>query len=254
MKPCHRLLWIVLLTALLGSCAPRSSGEWSEWQGFADRFMSPDGRIVDITFDGKTTSEGQSYAMFFALVANRRDDFDKLLRWTDLHLADGRLGADLPAWHWGQDSQGQWGVRDRNSASDADLWIAYALLQAGRIWGEPRYQELGLKLLRRIGEVSVVDAGEAGPVLLPGQYGFAFDGRYRINPSYLPGFMLKCFAWVDPAGPWAEIWTGLVRQSSAFAPQGIAPNWYMVGHDGQVWADTEASPLGSYDEIGRAPV
>ena len=36
------------------------------------RFVSADGRVIDHTGGGVTTSEGQSYALFFALVANDR--------------------------------------------------------------------------------------------------------------------------------------------------------------------------------------
>ena len=42
-----------------------------------------------------TTSEGQSYALFFALAANDREAFDKILLWTENNLADGSLKALL---------------------------------------------------------------------------------------------------------------------------------------------------------------
>ncbi|MEK9939779.1 MAG: glycosyl hydrolase family 8, partial [Methylotenera sp.] len=78
-----------------------------------------------------TTSEGQAYALFFALVANDQPQFERLLQWTQLNLAQGNLATNLPAWHWGQKADGSWGVIDGNSASDADIWIVYTLLEAG---------------------------------------------------------------------------------------------------------------------------
>ena len=106
---------------------------WPQWDEFASRFMQADGRIIDITFDRKSTSEGQSYGLFFALVANRRQQFDLILSWTSDNLAAGQLGEKLPAWLWGLREDGSWGVKDQNAASDADLWIAYALGEAGRL-------------------------------------------------------------------------------------------------------------------------
>lgn len=52
---------------------------WPQWQSFKRDYVSRDGRVIDPA-DSKnvTTSEGQSYAMFFALVANDRDAFGKL--------------------------------------------------------------------------------------------------------------------------------------------------------------------------------
>ncbi|MGJ4748803.1 glycosyl hydrolase family 8, partial [Leptospira sp. SA-E8] len=63
--------------------AARGAAGWSAWEGFRERFMSADGRVIDKSVpQHQTTSEGQAYAMFFALVANDRDAFARLLRWT----------------------------------------------------------------------------------------------------------------------------------------------------------------------------
>ncbi|MEI7536628.1 MAG: glycosyl hydrolase family 8, partial [Comamonadaceae bacterium] len=64
---------------------------WSDWIIFRDRFVQADGRVVDFSADAQSTSEGQTYAMFFALVANDRPSFDRLLAWTRANLAQGDL-------------------------------------------------------------------------------------------------------------------------------------------------------------------
>ena len=76
--------------------------------------------------DLRTVSEGQSYALFFALVAQDQKAFDAILNWTENNLSAGDMGKQLPAWIWGKKGE-SWGVIDANSASDAHLWIAYAL-------------------------------------------------------------------------------------------------------------------------------
>ncbi len=79
-------------TASRTNSAQHQSAEWAAWQRFERRFITPEGRVVDRTFGGKTTSEGQSYGLFFALVAGDRKLFARLLRWTDAELAEGKLG------------------------------------------------------------------------------------------------------------------------------------------------------------------
>ena len=96
------------------ACAfANASSDWPEWNDFVGRFVQADGRVIDLTFERKSTSEGQSYALFFALVANQRAQFDTLLKWTSDNLAAGQLGDKLPAWLWGLRDDGSWGVKDR---------------------------------------------------------------------------------------------------------------------------------------------
>ncbi|MGN5480012.1 glycosyl hydrolase family 8 [Cupriavidus basilensis] len=85
----------------------------------------------------QSTSEGQSYGMVFALIAGDRNTFDRLWRWSVTNLGDGRLDDKLPAWQWGHRDDGTWGVMDRNPAADADLWFAFALAEAARLWNIP---------------------------------------------------------------------------------------------------------------------
>jgi endoglucanase len=213
--------------------------------------MQADGRIIDLTFERKSTSEGQSYALFFALVANQRGQFDKILAWTSDNLAGGQLGDQLPGWLWGQRGDGSWGLKDANPASDADLWIAYALLEAARLWQAPAYAATAQRLLEQIRRREIARAGLTGPwLLLPAPVGFQLDGgRTRIDPSYLPGFMFRYFAVIDPAGPWQSVWDGHIQMAPALYRTGVAPDVVVVDSRGEVGPDTEKPPSGSYDAI-----
>lgn len=241
---------ILLWTILTGSASAAPAPDWPEWNDFVARFVQADGRVIDLTFERKSTSEGQAYGLFFALVANQRAQFDTLLKWTSDNLASGQLGDRLPAWLWGLRKDGTWGVKDENSASDADLWMSYALLEAARLWNAPAYAVVGRRLLARISQRDVAVAGTAGPVLLPGPIGFALDkGRYRINPSYLPEFMLRYLAATDPDGPWRRVWDGYERMAPKVFSAGVAPDLFVVDSSGTVMSDTERQPSGSYDAI-----
>ena len=95
---------------------------WPAWDAFAKTFVTDTGRLIDpATSPGQTTSEGQAYALFFALVAGDRERFASVLRWSEDNLAGGDLTARLPAWLWGRKADGNWGIIDDNAAADADL-------------------------------------------------------------------------------------------------------------------------------------
>jgi len=250
MEACMRIRPALCGLWLLTLCSTVQASSWPEWDDFSDRFLQEDGRIVDLTFDHKSTSEGQSYGLFFALVANDRARFDTILRWSSVNLARGQLGQKLPGWLWGKGANGSWGLKDANPASDADLWFAYTLLQAERLWQAPEYGQLGRRLLKLVEKNEIADAGKAGLQLLPGPVGFDLgDGRYRIDPSYLPNFMFRYLAGADPDGPWQEVWNGYVRAWPQLYARGIAPNLYVIDKQGRVWPDSVAGPVGSYDAI-----
>jgi len=243
--------WMVLGWALSSAGASaNTTSDWPEWNDFVGRFVQADGRVIDLTFERKSTSEGQSYGLFFALVANQRAQFDTLLRWTSDNLAAGQLGDRLPAWLWGLRDDGSWGVKDENAASDADLWIAYSLLEAARLWNAPHYADTGRKLLAQIRRREIAQAGSAGPVLLPAPIGFTLDkGRFWLNPSYLPDFMFRYLAATDPKGPWQSVWDGYMRMAPRIFSAGVAPDMFVVDSTGKVMPDTQREPSGSYDAI-----
>ncbi|HAS62204.1 MAG TPA: cellulase, partial [Vibrio sp.] len=103
---------IALITLFLSSSVAANNCEWPQWQTFKSVYIKQ-GRVVDGSDPRMiTTSEGQSYALFFSLVANDRQTFSQVLNWTQQHLVGGDLTAQLPAWLWGKKSNGRFGVLD----------------------------------------------------------------------------------------------------------------------------------------------
>lgn len=223
---------------------------WPAWTQFRASLISPEGRVID-PLDGAdiTTSEGQAYGMFFALVADDRETFRHLLHWTREHLAGGDLTARLPAWKWGRDPDGNWRILDDNSASDADLWMAYSLLEAGRLWSAYSYTLQGTLLLQRVAEEVVRDIPGLGPMLLPGRTGFVDKDAdlWRLNPSYLPLQLLARFA-AEP-GPWQALSASARRLLLETAPHGYAPDW-VAWHAHSGWRpDPVHGSQGDFDAI-----
>ena len=156
------------------------------------------GRVFDPTGDQHTTSEAEAYALFFALAGNDRARFDLVLAWTQANLAQGDLQTRLPAWLWGKDKDGVWKTLDPNPASDADAWMAYTLIEAGRLWKTPRYSSLGQRMLAQIEKTEVVDLPGFGPMMAPGPVGFQHDHSFILNPSYLPLFLFDVLLPMTP--------------------------------------------------------
>ncbi|MGF6573048.1 endo-1,4-beta-D-glucanase Y [Paraburkholderia sp. GAS333] len=227
-------------------------GEWTGYRTFVERFVQADGRVIDYSTPiQQTTSEGQSYGLFFALVANDRATFDRLLAWTRTNLAGNQFdgqNARLPAWQWGRKPDGTFGVLDPNSASDSDLWIAYDLLQAGRLWRDTSYTQLGEALAGQIASHEITTLPGVGPMLLPGPQGFVNAGVTRLNPSYMPLPVLRGLAHDLPGGPWGKLADSAYKLVKTTSPQGFAPDW-AAWQGGQFVVDPQNGDVGSYDAI-----
>jgi endoglucanase len=215
----------------IGATTGCKQGPWTLWDSYSARFITAQGRVVDRSAGDRTTSEGQAYAMFFALADNDRITFERVLTWTQANLAVGDLQAHLPAWLWGSDGKGNWGLLDPNSASDADVWMAYSLVEAGRLWNVPAYSDLGRKMMDQIAKSEVAELPGFGPLLMPGSAGFQHDQVFTLNPSYMPLFLFERLAQVDPAGPWRQIALNIPRFLEQSARHGFAMDWvnYLPG-------------------------
>ncbi len=220
--PCA-LIGLFVVAAASGGCG---QGPWSLWDAYANRFIDEQGRVIDRNAGDRTTSEGQSYAMFFALAENDRARFDRLLGWTQKNLAGGNLADHLPGWLWGRAQSGEWKLLDAGSAADADCWMAFTLVEAGRLWNNQAYASLGRQMMNLIAKQEVADIPGFGPMLMPGaKEQFVHGDTWTLNPSYVPLFLFKRFDAIDPQGPWGAIALNippLLRESSR---RGFAMDW-----------------------------
>ncbi len=195
------------------------------WRGYQRDFIRPNGRVVDPRRE-LTTSEGQAYALLRALWVDDQDTFIRVLAWTERHLQAGDPHS-LPAWHW-ESILGPFGsVQDGNSASDADLWIAYVLLLAADAWNEPLYRTRSLGLLPRIWAEEVSQMGNR-LVLLPGAWAL-HDNPVRVNPSYFLPFALRRFALEDPDRAWdVLLYDSYELLAESLGPTGLPPDWTFI--------------------------
>ncbi|HEX2378773.1 MAG TPA: glycosyl hydrolase family 8 [Gaiellales bacterium] len=147
--------------------------------GFLARYVTHDGRVIRRDQGGDIVSEGQAYAMLLAEAAGRPERTRAVWSWTAAHL---RRPDGLFAWH----ATGSGRVEDPQSATDADVLIAYALL---------RYTGPGADELRSEGRRTAAAVLTNEAVTLPGGAPLLVAGPWAasasppvVNPSYLmPG-------------------------------------------------------------------
>ena len=207
----------------------------TSWRYYRDRFILPEGRVVDPTAGSETTSEGQSYALLRSVWENDRATFDQVLAWTESALSNPETG--LFAWRYGQSAPGGWGVLDPASASDADEDVALALLFASRRWGDDSYAKRAQQLLADIWDQEVVEI-DGRLHLLAGTQARRGDG-YLVNPSYFAPAHYRIFAEADTQHNWYRLAADsyrIIRELENLPTGGqmtnLLPNWVVVDKNG----------------------
>ena len=194
------------------------------WRMYQSKFISPDGRVIDDVNGRISHSEGQGYAMQIAVRAGDRAGFDRLWNWARANLEV--RGDNLAAWRW--DPAHDPHVADRNSATDGDLLIAWALAEAGAKW-DPAYTDAGRAIADAIG-TRVVIPSPFGSLLLPGAQGFGPGERSDgpvVNLSYWIFPALDRLGSISHSADWsgvAQSGLGLI-DAARFGSSRLPSNW-----------------------------
>lgn len=226
-------------------------GDRGLWARFNTKHVEASGRVVDNGANGVSHSEGQGYAMLFAVAANDQESFARIWDWTkqNLRVRDDRLFA----WRWSPHVANP--VEDRNNASDGSLVIAWALVEAGSSWERADLTEEARQIVADIWRKDVFHDPALGPLVKPGERGFGSQtAGHVINPSY----------WVFPAIVRLSAqfpnydWRGLIEsgenileQAHVLGGASVAGDWMRFA-DSQLSEPSEGAVFG-YDAI-RIPV
>ncbi|MBD0337019.1 MAG: glycosyl hydrolase [Cyanobacteria bacterium Co-bin13] len=204
------------------------------WQTYRDRFIQGDGRVIDREDNDRSTSEGQAYAMWRAVLINDPDTFQRTYAWAEGNLArrgpSGEPSDTLWSWHWGRSETGAWQTLDPNFATDADIDAATALILAARRWNCPAYLEAARAKLADIWAYSTVELPDGSRQLLPGPAEAFWNqpDTLILNPSYFSPYAYRLFAQVDPQRPWLRLVDSgyaMLQASSAISPAGLPADW-----------------------------
>jgi endoglucanase len=210
----------------------------SDSSAFLHRFLAANGRVVRWDQGGDTVSEGQAYAMLLAVALGRQHQFAAAWSWEQSHL---RQPDGLFAYHWSKGA-----VVGTQSASDADLDTAWALVLAGQRFDQPAYRIAGQQVATAIlSQESTVVAGRLELVAGP----WALTGPVVVNPSYLAPEAMAALGQATGDPRWSELasdTTALVTGVVAHDRGGLLPNWLDLAPDGS------AQPIGTPSGSGPA--
>jgi endoglucanase len=222
-----------------------------EWRSFRQRFLAAEGRVVDSGNGNVSHTEGQGWALLFAVHFNDRASFDRILGWTRRHLQ--RRGDALFSWRWRPNVARP--VDDPNNATDGDIYIAWALLRGAARWSDPGLRAQAVAIGRDLLRLLWREAGGQG-VLLPGLNGFESPAELVVNPSY---FVFPAYAALAEAVPDPR-WERLTADALAilrvgrFGAWGLPPDWLTLPRaGGRPSLPTRWPPRFSFDAV-RVPL
>ncbi len=223
---------------------------------FLDRYVERDGRVVRRDEGGDVVSEGQAYGMLIAVAVGDKTRFENIWEWTKANL---RRPDGLLSWRW---ADGQ--VTDANSASDADLDAARALLLAGNRFGDRTLTDEGRTLGDQILRLETVEAGTttpppgdavpagrwivgSGPITVAGNWATA--PPHAVDPGYFSPRSVQALERASGDARWADInRTQRVLAWQLSGPGQLPPDWAVVDDAGH--AVPTGPPAGGAPQFG----
>jgi endoglucanase len=191
------------------------------WELYKSKFIKESGQVIDLQ-QQITTSEGQAYALWRAVVAQDKNTFDRVLDFTIKNF-QVRNDDSLLAW---KATAEPFQITDYTVATDADVDIAYALIYASNIWSDEVYLNTAKELIEDIWDKLVYN--------ISGRYYLGFsDASFKenqliLNPSYFAPYAYEVFS-NHSDKPWKKLIEDTyftLDQISKINPQiTLPPNW-----------------------------
>ena len=220
----------------------------NSWEYYVDNFITEAGQVVDPANGGVTTSEGQAYGMWRAVMLEDKEVFDLVWEYIQANL-QARRDDSLLAWRAEAEP---FVITDYAVASDADVDVAYALLLAVDLWGE-EYLEAA--------ETMVEDIWNKLVYRVNGRYylGFADDSFdeniFIFNPSYASPYAYKKFQTISTR-PWSQLVVDTyqmldeLQNLPAATQPALPPNWLGLDTVTGEWVNPDFITNQNRDDYG----
>jgi hypothetical protein len=177
------------------------------------------GKVIRPENGNDTVSEGIAYGMLLAVNFNDKTTFDSLYTYWKSKSA----GA-APLMEWCQPAGGNSCSASGGSATDADEDAAFALLQAGKVFGTASYTTDAKAMISAVWSKDI-DASTNIP-----KGGSQFT---RINPSYFAPAYYRVFATQDSGHNWGAVADKVLSLVNGLAgTYGLLPAWCNGGCTG----------------------
>jgi endo-1,4-beta-D-glucanase Y len=183
------------------------------WQKYKAKLIVDGGmstlRVQRPENSNDTVSEGIGYGMLYAVYFNDKTTFDALWAY------EQRFVDTMGLMNWNINSDGTVATRGKNSATDGDEDMAFALLMADKQWGG--YTSVAKDF---IGKVATGDFGTDGTIK-------GGDMYVAVNPSYLAPAFYRAFGVYTGDPRWSTILdqTYTLLAGLANATTGLVPDW-----------------------------
>ncbi len=222
------------------------------WQEYKDKFIQKDGRVIDYMNADITHTEAIGYALYFSQHFNDKKTFSLIYTWYKNNIKINEH--NLPGWKWGKAEDDSWKMLDLNSASDANLWIAYSLLLMDNKEENKRYKNEADFLLKNI-KLSQIKKVNSKFYLLPGENGFLNKNTLVLNPSYMLFEIFEYLAKYENAKIWQELIESSqeLLQKERFSKLQLNPDWLILDIKSDKFSLDKEKPTFSYDAI-RIPL
>ncbi len=179
-------------------------------------------RIIRPENGNDTVSEGIGYGMLIAVYVGDKTLFDQL--WAYGKDSSRRASGTSILMNWCIPAGGGSCSASGGSATDADEDIAFALLQAGKLWGGTYAADAATV----IGDIWAHDIDKSS-MLPTGGSNYATTSSSPTNPSYFAPAFYKAFAAVDSGHGWNTVATNVYTALSSIAGKaskaGLVPAW-----------------------------
>jgi len=203
------------------------------WATYKTQFIDA-GRVIDTGNQDISHSEGQGYGLLFAVFADDKKQFKKIWKWTQQTL---QRDDQLFSWQYTPSKNGKCDkacITDPNNATDGDILIAWALLEAHKKWGTQAYLKQANAILTPIKTKLVINSF-GYQLILPGEIGFKQpNGSIQVNLSYWVFPALNLFSEVTNDPIWDELYqSGLTLMEIArFTDWQLPSDWAIISENG----------------------
>lgn len=197
---------------------------------------------------GAVVSEGIGYGMLITATLGEQAEFDGLAKF---YADSAKSDAGLMRWTCASacDPSSCTGA----SATDGDLDVAMALLQAEARWAGGGYASQALEVIRNLRGDLVTDDCGSFTVHRPGEWGgCSDDGSKLVNPSYFAPGYYRVFATFDVEG--AAVWNAMLEDAYALLdaskdghPDDLTPWPDALSWNGSAFVNDKGFSYNGYD-------
>lgn len=248
--PYSFVLLSVSTLLLLSACQYRSDTDIGpDWETYKVQFVSPEGRVIDTGNENVSHSEGQGYGLLLAVKAHDQNTFKQIWQWTQANL---QVRPADKLFIWRRREGRALADEDTNNATDGDMIIAWALLEAAHQWQQDEYAKAAAAIINDIKKSLIVPWHDMS-VILPGNFGFVKEGYIIVNLSYWVYPALQTFAGFDKDPVWEKLIADgrVLLQKARFGRWQLPPDWLELRSD-QTLQPAKTARFG-YDAI-RVPL